>query len=407
MHSMINSEDRTNEVENYRTLEMDRQNGNFNSSGSSHEKNTTVLTLFTYPESSTMKNVSIKLPFSVSKNTAIQVQQPLSKPRTHRIIDKLSELTNIKLRNAASAKYRNLGHVHEPKLINGSAQSTKNEYNIISNFNISLDYALKRKPDERSSASLTSLSNKSTVKTLTNGSFTATSPGGEHLSPHAENKEPIAYKVSTGSTMTNASANLPVNNADSETLEHVSEESRVITADQIGMNRPTRVPFHFTTTQFPPITTTVREITPAIHSQKVPSPHNHIFAPTQDPINIAHGEDVNGDDLKDFHVAHLTFVAAPEDLRDNKSYFPPPQSNESNNFNSATGHNHLIKKSNNINEQLPFFKEQGGIFEHHQQPNLQNGPNEIQQRQKIAGVTYASKARLLGTSSSTANRAAV
>lgn len=89
-------------------------------------------------------------------------------------------------------------------------------------------------------------------------------------------------------------------------------ETRVaITADQLSGNRPTSMPFHFTTgaPTPPPPSTTARRETPRINRyQQHHSPHNHAFAPTRDPVSdVNDDEDLSVEDFRDIRVANLVF----------------------------------------------------------------------------------------------------
>lgn len=112
------------------------------------------------------------------------------------------------------------------------------------------------------------------------------------------------------------------------------EETRyVITADQIGGNRPTERPFHFTTTI--PTTTTTRKFRNQLnHYTKVHSPHNHIYAPTQNPIYIAHNdEELSPEDVQNFKEAHSSFGSKVngEDNNDNNNNYGKGTKNNNNN----------------------------------------------------------------------------
>jgi len=91
-------------------------------------------------------------------------------------------------------------------------------------------------------------------------------------------------------------------------LEEGLEETRVaITADQLaGGNRPTKTPFHFTSAA-PTESTTLGRV--QINRYKKPySPHNHAYAPTQDPVqSIENEEDLSVEDYHDIRRANQAF----------------------------------------------------------------------------------------------------
>lgn len=112
------------------------------------------------------------------------------------------------------------------------------------------------------------------------------------LSPNFYSTTPIVLKVGKLSQNLEQTTLSPPKSADDRI--NTGETRVAITADQVSSgNRPTSRPFHFTTPPPtpPPPSTTVREPSRINHYHRQHSPHNHIFAPTRDPVS-----DVDSDD---------------------------------------------------------------------------------------------------------------
>jgi len=197
-------------------------------------------------------------------------------------------------------------------------------------------------------------------------------------------------------------------NSDTHQVGLHTQETRLVTADEIGGNRPTLTPFHFTTTTPSPYTSTTTQ-PPSQRRRKYYAPpassHNRVYSPTQDPISmIISQEDLDGEDLEHLRNAHSQFgskvgIPAPAPTNAVVTEMRATDNGLKTRYYVGNVRPTEVASSSRVTVQnennLPFFKESGGTF-HERKPSRHDNNYAVNQvgptprfEKKLPSVKYA------------------
>jgi hypothetical protein len=279
-----------------------------------------------FREHTTVADVAAEL----ISNSIAEINQTVNETvKTFRILDKLRNLTNLRLQGKSSGLRFGIKGYGRNRLESGknssSSYSEKNQANSTQSIvPTSTPFAIRETgPSNTSNSNDDNETNSPVVAAdakvqmskvaghLTQLITSSSSPVPKPLPPKEvifRSTTPIILKIGNLAKLQQQSSR-DGNGTDPEGIK--TGETRVaITADQLaGGNRPTKTPFHFTSAA-PTESTTIGRGTAQINRYKKPySPHNHAYAPTQDPVeSISNGdEDLSVEEYQDIRRANQAF----------------------------------------------------------------------------------------------------